>query len=265
MAQSSAFPLRRRPAGQRRRDPAPVGPACSATARAASATTSRRVDRRRGRGRPGGHGRLRARRRAGGSLVPEILDMHQRRDGGDPAHRRTPRWWSTSRTSASAPASRKGLPQWATRCRRRNPPRTVADLSSGSSVRAPPLRVRRRQRRASRRSIRPPSRSPTAGRALRILFLADVFGRPGRDAVRPCSPELREQLDLGLVVANGENVASGARHHRPPGRPPAGRGRGRITLGNHTWRQRDIAEYLIAGAARRPAGQLPGRRPRGGA
>ena len=46
---------------------------------------------------------------------------------------------------------------------------------------------------------------------MRILFLGDVFGNAGLEAVERGVPALREELDLDLVLANGENVASGAR------------------------------------------------------
>jgi 2',3'-cyclic-nucleotide 2'-phosphodiesterase len=80
---------------------------------------------------------------------------------------------------------------------------------------------------------------------LRILFVADVFGRPGREAVERDLPKLREELDLDLVVCNGENAAEG---HGITGRLAdrlLAAGVDCLTLGNHTWRQRDVGAYLI--------------------
>ena len=80
---------------------------------------------------------------------------------------------------------------------------------------------------------------------MRILFVADVFGRPGREAVERELPKLREELDLDLVVCNGENAAEG---HGITGRLAdrlLAAGVDCLTLGNHTWRQRDIGGYLI--------------------
>jgi len=98
---------------------------------------------------------------------------------------------------------------------------------------------------------------------LRIFFVGDVVGRPGRRAVEERLPGLREELGADLVVLNGENVADGV------GITPklAGRlleaGTDLITLGNHTWRRIEIAEYLRdADRVVRPANlseEAPGR------
>jgi metallophosphoesterase (TIGR00282 family) len=58
-------------------------------------------------------------------------------------------------------------------------------------------------------------------------------------------PGVREELELGLVVANGENVAQGAGITGRLADRLLAAGVDCITLGNHTWRQRDIAEYLL--------------------
>jgi 2',3'-cyclic-nucleotide 2'-phosphodiesterase len=79
---------------------------------------------------------------------------------------------------------------------------------------------------------------------VRILFVADVFGRPGREAVERLLPGIREELDLDLVVCNGENAAEG---HGITGRLAdrlLASGVDCLTLGNHTWRQRDVGLYL---------------------
>ena len=56
-----------------------------------------------------------------------------------------------------------------------------------------------------------PSRrlAPLEPGALRILFVGDVVGRPGRDAVEGLLPGLRDRLDVDACVVNGENVANG--------------------------------------------------------
>lgn len=45
--------------------------------------------------------------------------------------------------------------------------------------------------------------------SLKLLFLGDIFGEPGRRAVRECVPRLRQKHDLDLVLANAENTANG--------------------------------------------------------
>ena len=44
---------------------------------------------------------------------------------------------------------------------------------------------------------------------MRILFLGDIVGRSGREAVVAAAPRLRDSLDLDLLVVNGENSAHG--------------------------------------------------------
>ena len=98
---------------------------------------------------------------------------------------------------------------------------------------------------------------------MRIFFVGDVVGRPGRRAVEERLPGLRDELGADLVVLNGENVADGV------GITPklAGRlleaGADLITLGNHTWRRIEIADYLRdADRVVRPANlsaEAPGR------
>ena len=79
---------------------------------------------------------------------------------------------------------------------------------------------------------------------MRILFVADVFARPGRDALERCLGPLREELALDLVVVNGENVADGAGITGRLADRLLAAGADCITLGNHTWRQRDVGAYL---------------------
>ena len=59
---------------------------------------------------------------------------------------------------------------------------------------------------------------------MRILFVADVFGAPGRRAVESRLPALREELGADFCIVNGENAADGAgsRRRSPSGcSPPA--------------------------------------------
>jgi metallophosphoesterase (TIGR00282 family) len=79
---------------------------------------------------------------------------------------------------------------------------------------------------------------------MRLLFIADIFGRPGREAVESLVPRLREDLDLDLVVANGENAADGAGITDRLADRILASGVDCITLGNHTWHQRGFGAYL---------------------
>ncbi len=98
---------------------------------------------------------------------------------------------------------------------------------------------------------------------MRILFVADVNGRPGRRAVEERLPALREELDVDFCVANGENIADGVGITPKLADVMLASGVDVVTLGNHTWRRREIIPYL-SGAERviRPANlsaQAPGR------
>jgi 2',3'-cyclic-nucleotide 2'-phosphodiesterase len=98
---------------------------------------------------------------------------------------------------------------------------------------------------------------------VRILFVADVNGRPGRMAVEGRLPSLREELDVDFCVANGENIADGVGITPKLADKLLAAGVDVVTLGNHVWRRREIAPYL-SGSDRviRPANlsaESPGR------
>lgn len=98
----------------------------------------------------------------------------------------------------------------------------------------------------------------------KILFLGDVVGSAGRDAVRTLTPALRAGLGLDLVVVNAENAAAGSGLTRAlalellaPGGPDA------LTLGDHVWDQKNFDRELpglerVCRPANLPAAQ-PGR------
>jgi metallophosphoesterase (TIGR00282 family) len=89
---------------------------------------------------------------------------------------------------------------------------------------------------------------------LKILFLADVVGTPGRQAIADRLPSLRDELDVDVCIANGENVADGVGITPKLADRLLASGVDAVTLGNHTWRRMEIAPYL-AGSDRvaRPA------------
>jgi len=79
---------------------------------------------------------------------------------------------------------------------------------------------------------------------LRILFLGDVVGRSGRDALTAQLPGLRERLRLDLVVVNGENASHGFGLAPDMARGFLAAGADVVTLGNHAWDRREIIPYL---------------------
>lgn len=75
-----------------------------------------------------------------------------------------------------------------------------------------------------------------------ILFIGDVVGRAGRRVLRELLPELRETADF--VVANGENAAGGIGITPKEADELLRLGVDVITLGNHTYRHREVWPYL---------------------
>jgi 2',3'-cyclic-nucleotide 2'-phosphodiesterase len=93
---------------------------------------------------------------------------------------------------------------------------------------------------------------------VRILFVADVFGAPGRRAVEAHLPALREELGADFCIVNGENAADGRGITAKIAERLLAAGADVITLGNWVWGQRDFAPYL-SGTDRviRPANLSP--------
>lgn len=81
---------------------------------------------------------------------------------------------------------------------------------------------------------------------VRILFVGDVFGRPGREALLGRLPALIDEQSLDVVIVNGENAARGAGITSKIARQLLDEGVDVITTGNHVWRQREVYEFLSA-------------------
>lgn len=98
-----------------------------------------------------------------------------------------------------------------------------------------------------------------AGDYLKILFLGDIVGRPGRETVQSFLPKMKEDQKIDMVIANGENIAGGF------GITPAlmyelfSAGIDVFTSGNHIWNKKEIFD-VISSEERllRPANYPPG-------
>ena len=77
-----------------------------------------------------------------------------------------------------------------------------------------------------------------------ILFVGDVVAAPGRRALAELLPALREELALDFVVVNGENAAGGIGITAKTAKEIFVAGADVITLGNHTYRHREVYGYL---------------------
>ena len=82
------------------------------------------------------------------------------------------------------------------------------------------------------------------GGAMRILFLGDVVGRPGRTAVVDALPGLRRRWALDCVVVNGENAAAGFGITETICDDLLAAGADAVTLGNHSFDQREALVFI---------------------
>jgi 2',3'-cyclic-nucleotide 2'-phosphodiesterase len=100
---------------------------------------------------------------------------------------------------------------------------------------------------------------------LNILFIGDIFGRPGRTIVKDRLPELVKNRSIDLVIANGENSAAGFGITPPLADELFDLGIDVMTTGNHVWDKREIIEYfqMADGNPHSPARRLlrPGNFP----
>ena len=79
---------------------------------------------------------------------------------------------------------------------------------------------------------------------MKLLYLGDVVGRSGREAVVEKLPELRRDLDLDFVIVNGENAAGGFGITGEICRQLYDAGADIIVTGNHVWDQRETTSYI---------------------
>jgi len=88
------------------------------------------------------------------------------------------------------------------------------------------------------------SLSPRAHRTMKILFIGDIIGHPGRRIVKDLLPGLVEEHHPDLILANGENAAAGFGITPPLVEELLDTGIAVLTSGNHIWDKKDIYSYL---------------------
>ena len=99
---------------------------------------------------------------------------------------------------------------------------------------------------------------------MKILFVGDVFGQPGRTALASWLPAFRETEGVDFVIVNGENAANGAGITSKLARRLLEGGVDVLTTGNHVWRQREVFSFLSSDERIvRPANYPPGAPGRG--
>jgi 2',3'-cyclic-nucleotide 2'-phosphodiesterase len=79
---------------------------------------------------------------------------------------------------------------------------------------------------------------------MKVLFIGDVVGGPGRRGLAAAMPELRERHRPDLIVVNGENSAGGMGITEKTARAIFEVGADVITTGNHVYRHREAYDFL---------------------
>ncbi len=99
---------------------------------------------------------------------------------------------------------------------------------------------------------------------MRILVLGDVFGRPGRSAIRELVPSLITSESVDLAMANAENASGGMGVDVRSAEELFSGGIHVLTSGNHIWKKKEIFPYMEENPRLlRPANYPPGTPGRG--
>ena len=77
-----------------------------------------------------------------------------------------------------------------------------------------------------------------------ILAVGDIIGSPGRQVTQALLPGLRQQYELDLIIANGENAAGGIGLTSTTAKEVLDAGVDVLTSGNHIWAHKEIIPYL---------------------
>lgn len=79
---------------------------------------------------------------------------------------------------------------------------------------------------------------------MKLLFVGDVVGSPGRDMVQTYLPKLKDKYKPHIVIINGENAAAGRGITEKIYRQFLENGANAVTLGNHAWDHKEIFEFI---------------------
>src|SRR5882672_5023016 len=79
---------------------------------------------------------------------------------------------------------------------------------------------------------------------MKLLFIGDIVGRPGRDLVKQGLRALVDHHGIDLVIANAENAAAGFGITREIGDQLLDWGVDVMTSGNHVWDKKEALDYI---------------------
>src|SRR5678815_4731154 len=88
------------------------------------------------------------------------------------------------------------------------------------------------------------SDAPLTMSAIRILFIGDIVGRPGRDLVKQGLAAIVDHHSIDFVIANAENAAAGFGITREIGEQLLDLGVEVMTSGNHIWDKKEALDYI---------------------
>ena len=98
---------------------------------------------------------------------------------------------------------------------------------------------------------------------MKVLFIGDIVGSPGRKAAKEMISDLRREMPFDYCVANGENAAGGTGITSVVAQELYKFGIDALTMGNHTWSKREITNFIDSDSKIvRPANypqELPGK------
>ncbi len=95
---------------------------------------------------------------------------------------------------------------------------------------------------------------------MNILFIGDIVGKPGRNATKKAIKQLKDEHNIDLVIANGENLAHGLGITLKTSKEMCEAGVDFFTSGNHIYKNKDIFKEMEKKSTRiiRPANFPPG-------
>jgi metallophosphoesterase (TIGR00282 family) len=79
---------------------------------------------------------------------------------------------------------------------------------------------------------------------MNILFIGDIVGAPGREAVKQLLPGLKKEYSLQFIIANAENAAGGSGITQKVAQELFQSGVDAMTSGDHIWKKREIFEFI---------------------
>jgi len=88
---------------------------------------------------------------------------------------------------------------------------------------------------------------------MKILFIGDIIGEPGRKTVKELLPQIIQENQIEFTIANGENLAGGKGITDTVAQEIFDSGVEAITLGNHTWERKEVEKIINDNRIIRPA------------